>query len=155
MQRDCWIILNGKVYDATSVLAWHPGGASAILNYAGKATAQATADYNAVHDEYAQKKTAELQIGRLSAKGVATLLDDQKQVDKKRQEQEKQRENFALKPFQYTPAKLVKRKEINKDTRLYTFQVPNGKDGKPGKLGIHIGGHIQIASHWNDAVVMR
>jgi nitrate reductase (NAD(P)H) len=65
-EKDCWIILNGKVYDATSVLAWHPGGAAAITNYAGKATAQATADYNAVHDAYAQKKTQEVLIGKLS-----------------------------------------------------------------------------------------
>lgn len=66
-ERDCWIILDGKVYDATSVLAWHPGGASAIMAYAGKATAQATADYNAIHDAYAQKKTQEVLIGKLSA----------------------------------------------------------------------------------------
>lgn len=66
-EKDCWIILDGKVYDATSVLAWHPGGASAILTYAGKATAQATADYNAIHDAYAQKKTQEVLIGKLSA----------------------------------------------------------------------------------------
>lgn len=65
-EKDCWIILDGKVYDATSVLAWHPGGASAIMTYAGKATAQATADYNAIHDAYAQKKTQEVLIGKLS-----------------------------------------------------------------------------------------
>jgi len=50
----------------TSVLAWHPGGASAITAYAGKATAQATADYTAIHDAYAQKKTQEVLIGKLS-----------------------------------------------------------------------------------------
>src|SRR5438046_1322807 len=22
---DCWVVINGKVYDATSVLSWHPG----------------------------------------------------------------------------------------------------------------------------------
>jgi nitrate reductase (NAD(P)H) len=85
---------------------------------------------------------------------MKTLEEDQKQVDKKQAELKAARKNFALKPFQYLPAKLIKRKEINKDTRLYTFQVPE-IDGKPGKLGLHIGGHIQIASHWNDAVVMR
>lgn len=153
-QEDCWIILNGKVYDATSVLAWHPGGASAILNYAGKATAQASADYNAIHDAYAQKKTEEVLIGKLSEKGVKALQEDQKEVNKKQAAQAEARKAFALKPFQYLPATLIKRKEINNDTRLYTFKMPD-IDGKPGRLGLHVGGHIQIASHWNDAVVMR
>jgi nitrate reductase (NAD(P)H) len=154
LQKDCWIILNGKVYDATSVLAWHPGGASAITNYAGKAAAQATADYNAIHDAYAQKKTEEVLIGKLSQKGIQTLQEDQKEVEKKQVTQAEARKDYALKPFQYLPATLVKRKEINRDTRLYTFKVPD-IDGKAGRLGLHIGGHIQIASHWNDAVVMR
>lgn len=33
---DCWMILDGKVYDATKVIPHHPGGAQAILNFAGK-----------------------------------------------------------------------------------------------------------------------
>lgn len=27
---DCWIVVDGKVYDATSVLGWHPGGRAAV-----------------------------------------------------------------------------------------------------------------------------
>ena len=34
--ESCWVIINGQVYDATSVLAWHPGGAAVILKNAGK-----------------------------------------------------------------------------------------------------------------------
>lgn len=33
-QEDCWIIVNGKVYDVTSYIDEHPGGTS-ILNNAG------------------------------------------------------------------------------------------------------------------------
>lgn len=25
-EKDCWIVVNGNVYDVTSVLSWHPGG---------------------------------------------------------------------------------------------------------------------------------
>lgn len=35
-EGDCWIVVDGKVYDATSVLAWHPGGKAAIVGHAGK-----------------------------------------------------------------------------------------------------------------------
>jgi len=34
-QNDCWIIVNNNVYDVTSYLQAHPGGADAILPYCG------------------------------------------------------------------------------------------------------------------------
>ncbi|KGO70834.1 Eukaryotic molybdopterin oxidoreductase [Penicillium expansum] len=30
-ENDCWVVINGKVYDATSVLDWHPGGKAPIM----------------------------------------------------------------------------------------------------------------------------
>ncbi|EED84816.1 predicted protein, partial [Postia placenta Mad-698-R] len=32
----CWVVVEGQVYDVTSVLGWHPGGVPAILNNSGK-----------------------------------------------------------------------------------------------------------------------
>lgn len=32
---DCWFIISGKVYDVTSYLPYHPGGAGAITTYCG------------------------------------------------------------------------------------------------------------------------
>ncbi|KXJ87094.1 cytochrome b5-like heme/steroid binding domain-containing protein, partial [Microdochium bolleyi] len=34
--RDCWIVINGDVYDCTDFAARHPGGAKIILGVAGK-----------------------------------------------------------------------------------------------------------------------
>jgi len=34
--RDCWMIIGGKVYDVTSYLKEHPGGASVMTPYCGK-----------------------------------------------------------------------------------------------------------------------
>ena len=33
---DCWIILHGEVYDVTSWLRKHPGGARMLLHYGGE-----------------------------------------------------------------------------------------------------------------------
>ncbi|KAK3707224.1 hypothetical protein LTR37_012224 [Vermiconidia calcicola] len=43
---DCWIVVNGKVYDLTSFAPNHPGGASIVYQYAGK---DGTKTYNMYH----------------------------------------------------------------------------------------------------------
>jgi len=43
---DCWVIINGQVLDATPFLNDHPGGAKAILLYAGR---DATEEFNMLH----------------------------------------------------------------------------------------------------------
>ncbi|KAF7795504.1 hypothetical protein EIP86_006666 [Pleurotus ostreatoroseus] len=44
---DCWVIVNGQVLDVTDFLSDHPGGAKAILLYAGR---DATEEFNMLHD---------------------------------------------------------------------------------------------------------
>lgn len=55
-EDDCWLVINGKVYDATSVLTWHPGGKAPIMAHAGKAVADTTDEFESIHDDYAEKK---------------------------------------------------------------------------------------------------
>lgn len=55
-EGDCWIVVDGKVYDATSVLAWHPGGKAAILGHAGKVHQETTDEFAGIHDGYAYQK---------------------------------------------------------------------------------------------------
>uniref|UniRef100_A0A0K0E7Z0 Cytochrome-b5 reductase n=1 Tax=Strongyloides stercoralis TaxID=6248 RepID=A0A0K0E7Z0_STRER len=42
--NDCWIVLNGKVFDVTEYLEYHPGGVSEIANYGGKDATDAFID---------------------------------------------------------------------------------------------------------------
>lgn len=53
---DCWIVVDGKVYDATSVLSWHPGGAATILGHAGKVHQETTDEFSSIHDDFATQK---------------------------------------------------------------------------------------------------
>lgn len=55
-EDDCWIVVDGKVYDATSVLEWHPGGKAAIINHAGKVWQTTSDEFASIHDEYAYNK---------------------------------------------------------------------------------------------------
>lgn len=55
-ENDCWIVVNGRVYDATSVLSWHPGGKQAILPHAGRVHMETTDEYESIHDAYAHEK---------------------------------------------------------------------------------------------------
>ena len=35
-RESCWVVIDGQVYDATSILDTHPGGTAVLLKNAGK-----------------------------------------------------------------------------------------------------------------------
>ena len=55
-EKDCWLVVDGRVYDATSVLDWHPGGKAAILGHAGKVHQETSDEFSSIHDGYAYQK---------------------------------------------------------------------------------------------------
>ncbi|EIW71298.1 fumarate reductase [Tremella mesenterica] len=52
---DCWVVIGGEVLDVTNFLNDHPGGAKAILLYAGR---DATEEFNMIHPPNAISKYA-------------------------------------------------------------------------------------------------
>ena len=119
---DAWIVLNNKIYDVTSVLEWHPGGKNAIMNYAGKASVDATLQYNSIHDSYADGKRDECYLGVLSEKGVEVMKKDAERAEREREREDREREMFALRKHYWTPTKLEKVEPLSRDTKIYTFR---------------------------------
>ena len=119
---DAWIILNNKVFDVTSVLDWHPGGKNAIMNYAGKASMDATIQYNGIHDTYANGKRDECYLGELSEKGIEIMKKDAERAERDREKEEKARQRFSLQKHFWTPRKLDTVEQLSSDTKIYTFR---------------------------------
>jgi len=71
-ESDCWMIIDAKVYNLTSYLGMHPGGAAPILPYCGKDGSQAfaTKDQKSFkpHSDYANTLLANYYIGDLNQK---------------------------------------------------------------------------------------
>lgn len=59
--KSCWLEAHGKVYDVTSMVRSHPGGARAILRHAGT---ESTQDFE-FHSAKAQKLWKKMQIGKI------------------------------------------------------------------------------------------
>jgi len=59
---DCWIAIEGVVYDATPYLAHHPGGAESITMTSGTDT---TEDFSAIHSKKAWKMLTKYAVGTL------------------------------------------------------------------------------------------
>jgi len=83
------------------------------------------------------------------------MEEDAKRAAKELAKVKEEREGLALQPDVFTRAKLVERKEVSSDTRLYVFELPRKEDGSPGVLGLPVGQHVQIALHFKDQAVMR
>ena len=62
--KDCWVIIDGKVFDVTEFLPDHPGGKKAIVMYGGK---DASEEFGMLHKPAVLTKYASgLQVGVIS-----------------------------------------------------------------------------------------
>ena len=143
-ENSCWIVVDGQVYDATSVLEWHPGGAHAILGHAGKVHMETTNEFQSIHDDYATKKLLECHLGAASDKAKAQMRKD---AEKSATDSS---DEFALRKHEWFPAKLLKREKLSHNTSRYTLASPEKKP-----LGVDIGQHVLVGFHLSDQMVFR
>ncbi|KAK2789694.1 hypothetical protein FQN53_001450 [Emmonsiellopsis sp. PD_33] len=148
-EKDCWIVINGKVYDATSVLSWHPGGVPTIMAHAGAVHAETTEQFESIHDDYAQKKLSECVLGVVTDK-AKDFIKKQSEELAKAKAGEKNLER-GIQRHKWTQVHFRKREKISEDTRLYTFALPPGTKS----LGLETCQHVQLGFHFNDKLVIR
>ncbi|RWR87203.1 cytochrome b5 [Cinnamomum micranthum f. kanehirae] len=68
--KDCWLIINGKVYDVTKFLEDHPGGDEVLLSATGK---DATDDFEDVgHSTSARAMMDEYYVGEIDVSTIPT-----------------------------------------------------------------------------------
>ncbi|KAK0386311.1 hypothetical protein NLU13_6148 [Sarocladium strictum] len=149
-EDDCWIVVDGKVYDATSVMAWHPGGKAPIMAHAGRVHQETSDEFWSIHDGYASDKLKECLLGIVTDK-VANFI--KANADKQASERAKETgtSKVALQKHRWVPTKLVNRRELSEDTRSYTFQLPDNK----AILGLATCKHIQVGFHMKDKMIVR
>ncbi|KAK8560764.1 hypothetical protein V6N13_026200 [Hibiscus sabdariffa] len=66
--KDCWLVINGKVYDVTNFLEDHPGGDEVLLSATGK---DATDDFEDVgHSDNARDMIAQYYVGEIDVSTI-------------------------------------------------------------------------------------
>ncbi|KAF9654240.1 hypothetical protein BDM02DRAFT_3182063 [Thelephora ganbajun] len=93
---DCWVIIDGKVYDVTDFLPKHPGGKQVILKYAGR---DATTAYEPIHPDDALEKNLpkEKCLGPVNA-AAKQQLQSEESLHKKTKDEIRVTEAQAKKP---------------------------------------------------------
>lgn len=125
-EESCWFVHEGKVYDATSYLEEHPGGAESILLEAGS---DATLEFNSIHSANAKQLLKKYYIGDLEP------VTNQKP---KITESVVSSDLIALNAKKKLPFALSEIIELSHNVRLFRFVLPSPNH----KLGLPVGQHM-------------
>jgi len=133
---DLWIVVKGKVYDATKYLEDHPGGAASIMISGGQ---DCTEEFEALHSSKAWKKLDEFLIGDLviAATPTGTPATAEKASDLP---PVPQGPPTTLVKSKYVTLPLESKQVISQDTRVFRFSLPS----KEHELGLPVGQHLFI-----------
>ena len=143
-EESAWFVHDGKVYDATSYLEDHPGGAESILISAGQ---DATEEFDAIHSTKARGLLEKYYIGDVgAANSSATMTPSPSLTDLT-----EVRQLVALDKTKRIPFKLVKKDILSHDTRRFRFALQSPEH----ILGLPVGNHMLLAGRVDGKLVMR
>lgn len=126
-----WFVVEGHVYDGTDFLTSHPGGEQSIRLAAGE---DATEDFLAIHSMDAKKLLKDYHVGKLEqlaspSKSLLVKSDNQDGPSK-----------LFLDPKVWKKIRLVHKREISHDSRIFRFALPY----EDQFLGLPVGYHIYL-----------
>ncbi|KAK7301293.1 hypothetical protein RJT34_12154 [Clitoria ternatea] len=155
-----WIIVHGHVYDCTSFLKDHPGGTDSILINAGT---DVTEEFDAIHSDKAKKMLEDYRIGELITTGYTsdssspnnsvhgnsetTHLPPIKEITTTTPPAR----IVALNPREKIPCKLVSKRSLSHDVRVFRFALPSEEQ----QLGLPVGKHIFLCATIDGKLCMR
>ncbi|KEY71333.1 hypothetical protein S7711_05924, partial [Stachybotrys chartarum IBT 7711] len=148
-EKDCWIVVDGKVYDATSVMSWHPGGKTPIMTHAGRVRQETTTESTSIHNDFAYEKLKECLLGTVSKKAANFIKENAQRQAAEQAAASKHGSSATLQKHRWFPAKLFARESLSNNTRLYSFQLPDNR----AVLGSSTCKHIQLGFHMLDSMV--
>lgn len=165
--NSAWIIIHGHVYDCTKFLKEHPGGADSILINAGT---DCTEEFDAIHSSKAKAMLEDYRIGELIAPSGITANSSNSDSDTAPdhnksltglaykmtylppiRESPAPSRQTALDPKQKIPCKLLHKKIVNHDVRVFRFSLPR----EDQLLGLPVGKHIFVCATINGKLCMR
>lgn len=161
-EDSAWIVVDGRVYDATPYLDDHPGGAASIVMNAGD---DATEEFMAIHSAGAKKMLEDYYIGELEEEAAPEAKPKPMHISKSSAQLMKadlpnqtldsmakgDDELVALNPKKWIDFELAEKVEISHDTRLFKFKLQSPEH----RLGLPVGYHMFTRATINDKMVMR
>lgn len=150
---------------------WHPGGAAAIIGHAGRVHQDTSDEFESIHDGFAyqklggeflviqtlpssstDEKLSECILGTVTEKAAMYIKKNAAAKAKELAESSQNGNgNVALQKHRWFPVHLKQRKALSKDTRSYTFDLPDSKKA----LGLGTCQHIQLGFHLKDRMLIR
>ncbi|KAH7359842.1 hypothetical protein BKA66DRAFT_573950 [Pyrenochaeta sp. MPI-SDFR-AT-0127] len=126
-----WFVVNGHVYDGTSFLEGHPGGAQSIISAAGL---DASDEFMAIHSETAKAMMPEYHIGSLDAASRKILAEGEPIL-----ESSEPRPVF-LDSRVWNKTLLHSKTTVSWDTKIFRFKLEHDDQS----LGLPTGQHLMI-----------
>ena len=131
---DCWVVVDGKVYDLSDFLNSHPGGSAAILAHAGR---DVTAEFLDIHSADANILKANYVIGYVGKEIVTPHVS----ARIKQPNETPDGHPVVLNPHEWITVTLSNKQELTHDTRRFTFKLASPDH----RMWLPWGKHIDMA----------